>query len=130
MKMLLAIAFGGAVGSVGRYYIAEFAERWFASFLGVGFPFGTVTVNVLGSFVFGALIESFAVSLVPSAELRALIFIGVLGSFTTFSAFSSDMYFMLERGEIGRTLLYIFVSVGISLAAFYAGLRLLRVILT
>ncbi|MBT3171274.1 MAG: fluoride efflux transporter CrcB [Rhodospirillaceae bacterium] len=130
MKMLLAIAFGGAVGSVGRYYIADIAERWFVSFLGVGFPFGTLTVNVLGSFVFGALIESFAATVMPSAELRALLFIGVLGSFTTFSAFSSDMFLLFERGEIGRALLYIFASVGISLGAFFAGLRLLRLILT
>ncbi len=90
MKLILAIAFGGAVGSVGRYYIAGLAERWFATFLGAGFPYGTVVVNVLGSFVLGALVESFAVILMPSAEVRALVFIGVLGSFTTFSAFSSD----------------------------------------
>lgn len=130
MKLILAIAFGGAVGSVGRYYVAELAERWFAAFLGTGFPYGTVVVNVLGSFVFGALIESFAVTLMPSAEIRALVFIGVLGSFTTFSAFSSDSYLLLERGEVGRALLYILVSVAISLGAFFAGLRLLRLILT
>ena len=130
MKLFLAIAFGGAIGSVGRYYIAELAERWFATFLGVGFPFGTVTVNVLGSFIFGALIESFAVTVMPSAELRALLFVGVLGSFTTFSAFSSDMYLLLERGEISRALIYIFVSVAISLAVFFVGLRLMRLILT
>jgi len=130
MKMVLAIAFGGAVGSVGRYYIADLAERWFALFLGVGFPYGTVVVNVLGSFVFGALVESFAVTVMPSAEIRALLFIGVLGSFTTFSAFSSDSYLLLERGEVGRALLYILVSVAISLGAFFVGLRLLRLILT
>ncbi len=130
MKLLLAIAFGGAVGSVGRYYIAELAERWFASILGVGFPFGTISVNVLGSFIFGALIESFSVAVMPSIELRALLFVGVLGSFTTFSAFSSDTYLLFEHGEVGRALLYIFISVAISLAAFYVGLCLLRLILT
>ena len=129
MKILLAVAFGGALGSVGRYYIADIADRWFTSFLGVSFPYGTLTVNVLGSFIFGALIESFAVAMMPSAELRALLFIGVLGAFTTFSAFSSDIYLLLERGEVGRSLLYILVSVGISLGAFFAGLRLLRLIL-
>ena len=97
---------------------------------GAGFPFGTVVVNVMGSFVFGALVESIAVILMPSAEVRALVFIGVLGSFTTFSAFSSDSYLLLERGEIGRALLYILVSVAISVGAFFVGLRLLRVILT
>ncbi len=130
MKMVLAIAFGGAVGSVGRYYVAALAERWFVSFLGTGFPYGTVAVNVLGSFVFGALVESFAVTVMPSAEIRALVFIGVLGSFTTFSAFSSDSYLLLERGEVGRALLYILISVAIYLGAFCVGLRLLRLILT
>lgn len=129
MKLILAIAFGGAVGSVGRYYIAGLAERWFATFLGAGFPYGTVVVNVLGSFVLGALVESFAVILMPNSEIRALIFIGVLGSFTTFSAFSSDTYLLLERGEIGRALLYILVSVAISIGAFFVGLCLLRLIL-
>lgn len=129
MKIVLAIAFGGAIGSLGRYYFADVAERWFASFLGAGFPYGTIAVNVLGSFVLGALVESFAVTLMPSAEIRALVFVGVLGSFTTFSAFSSDTYLLLERGEIGRALLYILISVAISLGAFVAGLRLLRLIL-
>ncbi len=129
MKIVLAVAFGGAIGSLGRYYLADIAERWFFSLFGVGFPFGTIAVNVLGSFIFGALIESFAVAVMPSAEIRALIFVGVLGSFTTFSAFSSDTYLLLERGEIGRALLYIFISVAISLGAFFVGLRLLRLIL-
>ncbi len=129
MKIVLAVAFGGAIGSLGRYYLADLAERWFASFLGAGFPYGTIVVNVLGSFIFGALVESFAVAIMPSAEIRALIFVGVLGSFTTFSAFSSDTYLLLERGEIGRALLYIFISVAISLGAFFVGLRLLRLIL-
>ncbi|MDP7642871.1 MAG: fluoride efflux transporter CrcB [Alphaproteobacteria bacterium] len=129
MKIVLAVAFGGAIGSLGRYYLADLAERWFASFLGAGFPYGTIVVNVLGSFIFGALVESFAVAMMPSAEIRALVFVGVLGSFTTFSAFSSDIYLLLERGEIGRALLYIFISVAISLGAFFVGLRLLRLIL-
>ena len=129
MKIVLAIAFGGAIGSLGRYYFADVVERWFASFLDAGFPYGTIAVNVLGSFVFGALVESFAVTVMPSAEIRALVFVGVLGSFTTFSAFSSDTYLLLERGEIGRALLYILISVAISLGAFVAGLRLLRLIL-
>jgi CrcB protein len=129
MKIVLAVAFGGAIGSLGRYYLADLAERWFASFLGAGFPYGTIVVNVLGSFIFGALVESFAVAMMPSAEIRALVFVGVLGSFTTFSAFSSDIYLLLERGEIGRALLYIFISIAISLGAFFVGLRLLRLIL-
>jgi len=130
MKIFLAVAFGGAIGSLGRYYFSDIVERWFASFLGAGFPLGTIAVNVLGSFVFGALVESFAATIVPSAEIRALIFVGILGSFTTFSAFSSDIFLLLERGEIGRGLLYILASVAISLGAFFVGLRLMRLILT
>ena len=110
----------------GVLALALVAEELAKADSGFGVAFA---VNALGSFIFGALIESFAVAVMPSAEIRALIFVGVLGSFTTFSAFSSDTYLLLERGEIGRALLYIFISVAISLGAFFVGLRLLRLIL-
>ena len=83
MTRMLVIAAGGAAGSLLRYWMSTAVY----AIAGTRFPWGTLAVNVLGSFVFGALIESFAVAVAPSAEIRALIFVGVLGSFTTFSAF-------------------------------------------
>ena len=121
MKIILAIAFGGAVGSLGRYYFNDIAERWFASFLGAGFPYGTVAVNVLGSFVFGALVESFAVALMPSAEIRALVFVGVLGSFTTMSTFSFESFKLLEQGEIGALSLNVAGTLILTFLAVYLG---------
>ena len=87
MKILLAVAAGGALGAVGRYLVITQVGHWF----GTGFPLGTIVVNVLGSFAMGLLIESAALFWSPSQELRALLAVGVLGAFTTFSTFSMDV---------------------------------------
>ena len=129
MKISVAVEAGSVANPLGSYYITP-VERWFVVLFGAGFPFGMVTVNVSGSFAFGALIESFAVTVMPSSELWALLFIGILGAFTTFLAFSADMYFVLERGEVSRALLYVFTSTFVSLVVFYVGLRLSRLILS
>lgn len=129
MKEVLAVAIGGATGAVGRYYVAGLVARWLEGAIGAGFPYGTLAVNVVGSFVMGALVESFGTVVQVGPELRALVLIGVLGGFTTFSAFSADTYLLIERAEVGRAALYIVMSVGISLAGFLAGLRLLRWVL-
>lgn len=126
MKLVLAVAIGGAAGAVGRYYLAGLVARWLEGLIGAGFPYGTLAVNVVGSFAMGALIESFATVIQASPELRALLLVGVLGGFTTFSAFSADTYLLIERAEIGRAALYIGLSVLGSLGGFFVGLRLLR----
>ena len=130
MKISVAVETGSVANPLGSYYITAVVDRWFVLLFGAGFPFGMVTVNVSGSFAFGALIESFAVTVMPSSELWALLFIGILGAFTTFLAFSADMYFVLERGEVSRALLYLFTSTFVSLVVFYVGLRLSRLILS
>ncbi len=122
VKMLLAVAAGGAVGAVGRYLVVSAVGHIF----GTGFPLGTIVVNVVGSFVLGALIEALALVWSPSPELRAMVVVGVLGAFTTFSTFSMDVVLLYERGALGQVALYIGASVILSIGAFFLGLHLLR----
>ncbi len=122
VKMLLAVAAGGAVGAVGRYLVISAVGHVF----GTGFPLGTIVVNVVGSFVLGALIEALALVWSPSPELRAMVVVGVLGAFTTFSTFSMDVVLLYERGALGQAALYIGASVILSIGAFFLGMSLLR----
>ena len=126
MKVALAIALGGALGSVARYYVIGAAGRWLETLIGTSFPYGTLTVNVVGSFILGALVQGLAVSFDAGVVVQRFLFVGLLGGFTTFSAFSADSIAMLERGEFGRALLYIVLSVVLSVGGFYCGLRLIR----
>lgn len=94
-KLIIAIAAGGAFGAVARYLSMVAVGHWF----GHGFPWGTVVVNVVGSFAMGAVIETFALVWSPSETMRAMLVIGILGSFTTFSAFSLDIQALIMRGN-------------------------------
>ena len=125
MKLVLAIALGGAIGAVGRHYVSVAMTL----LVGHGFPWGTLVVNISGSFLMGVLIETMALVWSPSAELRALLTVGVLGAFTTFSTFSLDIATLYERGATLQLAVYIVASVAISILALFAGLRLMRLIL-
>ncbi len=125
VKILLAVAAGGALGAVGRYLVISAVGQVF----GTAFPLGTIVVNVVGSFVLGALTEALALAWSPSPELRAMIVVGILGAFTTFSTFSLDVALLYERGALGQAALYIGVSVVLSIGAFFLGLALLRSLL-
>ncbi len=126
MRIPLAVAAGGAIGAPARYLLVGGLDHW----LGAGFPMGTLAVNALGSFMIGALIEVTALVWSPAPELRALLAVGVLGSFTTVSAFSLDVLVLFERGAGRLAGLYLAASVTLSLAGIYAGMRLLRVVLS
>ncbi len=121
----LWVAAGGAVGAVGRYAMVSFVGAMF----GAGFPYGTLAVNVIGSFVLGVFVEVSALVWSPSPEFRAMFVIGVLGAFTTFSTFSLDAVTLFTRGETGAALLYVGLSVVVCLGAVWAGLALTRMIL-
>ncbi|MBB6179501.1 fluoride efflux transporter CrcB [Pseudorhizobium flavum] len=122
MLHLLLVAAGGATGSVMRYLVGQ----WSIRLLGPSFPWGTLIVNVLGSFAIGLLAELIARKLDASLEMRLLLVTGFLGGFTTFSAFSLDALVLFERGATGAAVAYILGSVGISLAAVMGGLALGR----
>ncbi len=125
LKLILAIAAGGAVGAVGRHLVMGQAVR----LLGTGFPWGTLAVNVAGSFMLGALVEIMALVWSPSQEMRAFLSVGVMGAFTTFSTFSLDVFYLAERGNLHGAGMYILASVTLALMGFFAGLAVFRHIL-
>ncbi len=125
VSTLIFVAIGGAAGSVWRFAVMSAVGAMF----GHGFPFGTVIVNVLGSFILGIMIEVSALVWSPSPELRAMIVVGVLGAFTTFSTFSLDVLTLMNRGEVGAAFAYVAVSVIAGIAALWLGLTLTRLVL-
>lgn len=125
MLNIALVAAGGAIGSVLRYLVGLAAARS----LGPAFPFGTLTVNLVGGFLIGLVAGVFAIRAEAPQELRVFLITGCLGGFTTFSAFSLDVVTLLERGDSGLAALYLLVSVGFSIAAVFAGLALMRTIL-
>lgn len=120
---LIYVMLGGAVGSLARYLSMSFIGKMF----GANFPYGTLAVNIFGSFFMGVWIATMA-NLLPSRakDLHLLFAVGVLGGFTTFSTFSLDVYYLAERGEYGQAGVYIFSSVLLSLAALAFGIFLVR----
>lgn len=119
---VLLVALGGALGSVCRYLVGVGASR----LLGADFPFGTMIVNIVGSFVMGLFIELLAVRFDGSESLRLFVAVGILGGFTTLSSFSLDSVVLFERGAIGAAALYVGGSIVLSLAALIAGLHFVR----
>jgi CrcB protein len=113
---------GGGIGSALRHGVNIAASK----LLGIGFPFGTLTVNIVGSFIMGVLAAMFAFDGAPSQHWRLFLTTGILGGFTTFSAFSLDTALLIERGKTGEAILYAVVSVGVSVLALFLGLGLIR----
>jgi CrcB protein len=122
MSKLLAVAAGGVVGAVARYlvYIAV------GHLLGMGFPYATLIVNIVGSFVMGVLIELMALVWSTSMEMRLFLTTGILGAFTTFSSFSLDFAVLYERRAFALCALYTLASFALSVGALFAGLHVVR----
>lgn len=114
---MVYVAFGGALGALARYGLGG----WIQARTGFAFPWGTLAVNVLGSFLLGLGLRY--LEGVPAApEFRALVSIGLLGAFTTFSTFSYETVTLLEEGEWTGAGLYAAGSLMLSLGAVYVGL--------
>ena len=118
MNQILLVALGGALGSVARYGVGLAAARW----LGLGFPWGTLIVNVLGGLAMGLL----AARLGPEHEsARLLLGVGLLGGFTTFSAFSLETLRLIQHAP-AHGALYVAASLVLSVGACWAGMMLGR----
>lgn len=122
MKMFLLAAAGGALGAGARYLVGVGAMR----LMGPAFPWGTLSVNIVGCFLMGVLIEGAALKWSMSNELRTFLATGILGGFTTFSAFSLDFAVLMERKAQASALVYLSASVGFSILALFAGLSIMR----
>ncbi len=118
----LAIAAGGALGALLRFWVSTAVYGW----LGRGFPWGTLSVNVLGSLAMGLLYILLLERLTTGPEVRALLLVGFLGAFTTFSTFSIETFNLIEQAEIGKALLNVGVSVIACVLAAWAGVILGR----
>lgn len=116
---------GGALGSVMRYLVSIAAGKIFDA----PFPWGTLVINISGSFILGLLIEAFALKWNAYEPVRVFLLIGFCGGFTTFSAFSADAVNLMARGAGMPALAYILASVMLSIGGLYAGLHLLRALL-
>jgi CrcB protein len=126
MKLLALAMTGGALGAGARHLVNVGFGRW----LGTGFPWWTFFVNVSGGLLMGVLIEALALRLHGSLEARTFLATGVLGGYTTFSAFSMDFVHMMQRHEHLAAGLYLLGSVALSILALYVGLWAARWLLT
>jgi CrcB protein len=118
----LIVFLGGGFGSVLRHIVNVMSAR----ILGTGFPYGTLTVNVVGGLVMGLFAGYFAFKGDASQQWRLLLMTGVLGGFTTFSAFSLDTVLLYERGELRLAALYVALSVVLAIGGVVAGLAIQR----
>jgi CrcB protein len=119
-QMIFAVALGGAIGAVGRFLIGSFVQRS----LGASFPFGTLSVNILGSFIIGFLFLYFEQTLAPTQ--KALLVTGVMGALTTFSTFSLETLLMLQGGLYQKAVINILLNIILSIGATLLGVLIFK----
>ncbi|HEY5217299.1 MAG TPA: fluoride efflux transporter CrcB [Pseudolabrys sp.] len=118
----LIVFLGGGLGAAIRHGANLAAARA----LGTALPYGTMLINITGSFIMGLVVAYFAFKGDASQHWRLFLTTGILGGYTTFSAFSLDVALLYERGETGLAALYVLGSVAVSIVALFAGLALVR----
>jgi CrcB protein len=117
MKHLLLVGLGGFIGSVARFLVSKLNLSW--HFFSI--PMGTLTVNVLGSFIIGILVGISAKSDLISTDLRLFLMVGFCGGFTTFSSFSSENLMLMQNGQVFTVLIYTSLSILLGFLAVYLG---------
>jgi CrcB protein len=123
--LVLSVALGGAIGATLRHFVGVLVVSAF----GMASYYATFTVNVVGCTIAGCLLGLATQVWSPSETMRAFVFVGIMGGFTTFSAFSTDSILLIERGAWGPAATYVLGSVLLSLAGFFVGLRAMRIML-
>ncbi len=121
---ILAVAAGGSLGSVARYLVAI----GFGKLLGPKFPWGTLVINVTGSLLIGLFAGLFAVRWSLPQAVRIFLIVGICGGYTTFSTFSLNSFYLIQRGEVAAAAFYMIVSVVLSVGGVIAGLQIVRVL--
>ena len=125
----LAVAIGGAFGAVSRFWLISFVESFAAvEPVEFRFPWGTLLVNVLGSLLIGILFVLITEKALISAEWRAILVVGYIGAFTTFSTFSLDAIMLMQQGQLLQAAAYIVSSVVICILFAYLGIVGMRAI--
>lgn len=120
----LLVFLGGGIGAALRHGVNRAAMAW----LGPGFPFGTLIVNLAGSAMMGVLASWFLIKGVGDQGLKLFLVTGALGGFTTFSAFSLDAALMWQRGDFGPLAVYVGASTVLSIAGLFAGMAAVRLL--
>ena len=115
---VIHVALGGAIGAAARYGVGVALVRPGA------FPIGVLAVNIIGSFLMGLIVVYLGQKML--SHLNPFLMTGILGGFTTFSAFSLEAYTLFERGEVGQAAIYVIASVVLSIAALIAGIFIMR----
>ena len=121
---IFAVAVGGALGSVTRYLVGIGSGKLF----GTSFPWGTLIINVTGSFLIGAFVGLFATRWDLPQAARIFLTVGICGGYTTFSTFSLDAWYLIERGQNVASLAYMLLSVVLSVMALIGALQLVRML--
>ena len=125
MRLLILATVGGGIGAGARYLVQATMMRW----LGGGFPWWTFAINIVGSFLMGVVVTLVAQRFDNSAAVRTFLATGILGGFTTFSAFSLDVANLVDTRQHAAAAFYVAGSVGLSILALYAGLALAKAVL-
>lgn len=121
-QLIVAVAFGGALGSVTRYLVGIGSGKLF----GVDFPWGTLIINVTGSFLIGLFVGMFATRWDLPQAVRVFLTVGICGGYTTFSTFSLDAFYLMERGQAVAAGAYMIGSVVLSVGALIGAMLLIR----
>ena len=126
MKVLLAVAVGGAIGAIARF---QLSQSFIKSFSG-DFIYNIMLANIVGCFLMGVCYEFMTLKMNVGLEWRAFCMVGVLSSFTTFSSFALDVFILVERGSFLNASMYILSSVVFSIFGLFAGIYIMRSIMT
>ena len=124
MYLILSIAAGGAIGATSRYILSSVIQNISSN----NFPYGMLVCNILGSIILGLLYDNLTKADIFTDNIKAFIQIGILGSFTTFSAFSQEAFLMFENANYITAFIFIILSVLLSISGFVLGVNMIRLV--
>ena len=124
MYLFLSVAFGGAIGALLRYFLSNAIQSLSSN----SFPYGILICNILGSVIIGLLYDAMSKGGIFTDSIRMFLQVGLLSSFTTFSAFSLEAFLMIEKGEYTLAITFILLSVFLSIGGLIVGINFARLL--